>query len=145
MAIYMSKKQIDWYMLGWLLVGDVRETLANDLTPQSLAWLEPIVDTLVVCLRHPDSNPGNEPIAQNILQDFPEWNSEFEEMNSQRAELIAALDELSLRINWTLPVQQLAEYVRGVLSDWVENMMDLQARERDLVQAAYYWEVGTAG
>lgn len=133
---------VDWYTLSWLLVGDLRTTLDEPLTEESLAWMEPVLDTLITSLKHCDAeNVANQEILE-MLAGAASWQSHVAALHQERRDVIEILEELSLRIDWNLPVDKLANDVGTLLGYWMGRMLVLQLHEHELVQESYYWETG---
>jgi len=126
--------------LIWLLLGDVAEILDDGLDVENVSWLAPVLEVLVQTMSLKQTHETG--YLNEVLIEFPYWSRQVDQLRLERAGLGRSLEDLLARIRWSLPLQMLADRLQVQLRNWLYRMTLHRFRERELVQAVWYNEIG---
>ena len=126
--------------LIWLLLGDVAEILDDGLDVENVSWLAPVLEVLVQTMSLKQTCETG--YLNEALIEFPYWSRQVDQLRLERAGLGRSLEDLLARIRWSLPLQMLADRLQVQLRNWLYRMTLHRFRERELVQAVWYNEIG---
>lgn len=131
--------------LTWLLVGDIREMLQDHLDEEALKWLRPVLDSLIGSMCEESEQTGEESWYGSFIEPCPHLSSKVAEIEAEQAELCKSLQGLRHSIERELPLAKLAAEIEAELASWVNLMIRHSRRERELMQDAWYTEIGGEG
>ena len=131
--------------MTWLLVGDIREMLHDNLDSDAIRWLRPILDALIDSMCGLDADDGSVDFYEDVLDPCPELSPHVERIQDEQTQLCDQLKELRARLELRQGVTRLVRELQVDLADWVQMMTDNARRERELLQTVWYTEIGGEG
>ncbi len=131
--------------MTWLLVGDIREMLHDHLDRDAMRWLRPILDALIDSMSRMESDEDSVGFYEDVLEPCPELTPRVEQIQCEQTLLCGSLKELRARLDMKQSVTRLVRELQIDLAEWVQMMTDNARRERELLQAVWYTEIGGEG
>lgn len=128
--------------LEYLLVGDLRDVLDDPLDETSRRWTLAIIDVLLDTLPAAFVLKDDGGYMQDVLDEFPFWDSHVAELRQENIGLCDELRELRARLSRRLPVESVANRLRTELRIWMTALMAHHRHEARLIQTACNLEVG---
>ncbi|MHC4876067.1 MAG: hypothetical protein ACYTGL_06180 [Planctomycetota bacterium] len=114
-------ERCDVNTLAWLLIGDARSLLQDDVEQAStVRALQATLAELVPALREIHSNQFESGFVSDMLHTSP---ASVDCLLDEFATLIDTLDELSIRLEWNLPVAEIAPFADLRLARWVGDVL----------------------
>lgn len=131
--------------MTWLLVGDIREMLHDHLDRDAIRWLRPILDALIESMTVMEAREQDSGFYEDVLEPRPELIPRVEQIQCEQSQLCRRLKELRARLDLSQSVTRLVRELQVDLAEWVQKMTDNARRERELLQAVWYTEIGGEG
>lgn len=128
--------------MNYILLGDLREALDSSLGLAERNWLLSILDALLQSLPAQFSLKEEGGYMEEVLDAFPYWDRQVEQLRSEHAPLVETLTVLRGRIATGSEFKQVAQIVKDDLADWMERLFRHESRECRLFQNAMNVEVG---
>ena len=129
--------------LEYILLGDLRDLLEEQLDSENRKWLLAVLDTLLDTLPREFDLEDEGGYMAEVLEQFPNWTCQVERLHRDHEKLFVKLKELRGRIerdDWIAPF---AHEVRRDLRDWMLLLIAHHCSETRLMQTAMNLEVGT--
>ncbi|MBI1312215.1 hypothetical protein GC176_13070 [bacterium] len=131
--------------MTWLLVGDIREMLHDHLDLDAVRWLRPVLDALIESMAELNELENSPDYFEDVLEPCPELSPQVEIIQCEHSRLCRRLKELRARLELRQSVTRLVQNLQADLAEWVQWMVDNARRERELLQAVWYTEIGGEG
>lgn len=116
--------------IAWLLMGDVRSLLQNDVEDAETAdWLRTSLASLVPVLQRIQESQFETGPLSNLLHTNSDCPNRLEKRFSEFRCLTDTLDELLIRIEWNLPVSDLVPFADLRLAHWITEVRSVTGRD----------------
>ncbi|REJ74355.1 MAG: hypothetical protein DWQ34_23550 [Planctomycetota bacterium] len=130
------------YEFEYILIGDLRDLLEDPFDDENRRWLVAVVDALLETLPREFELKSQEGYLADVLEEFPNWDSEVARLEQQYAVLCSRLAQLRERIMSRNPLQEISERLKIELEAWMDAFARLHRDEQQLVLSAANLEVG---
>lgn len=128
--------------MQYILLGDLREVLEGGPTLAERNWLLTILDALLETLPTQFDLKEEGGYLSEVLEAFPYWEPQVEELRREHGPLCESLQTLRDRVFTGSEYKQVAQVVRDDLRDWMERLTHHDSVECRLFQDAVNLEVG---
>lgn len=128
--------------LGYILMGDLRDLLEDPSAPETVHWLEAILDALLNTIPEEFALKSDDGYLREVLEDFPNWQSKVERLEDEYYALIRRLNQLRVQLNENADVAPLAPQLSRELQEWMDAYRAHHQEEQRLVLLAANLEVG---
>ena len=128
--------------LEYILLGDLRDLLEDGSERENRQWLVAVLDALLETLPREFALRHEGGYLSEVLDRFPSWYSQVEQLRDEQRHLYRKLRQLRERIGRELPYFGLAQELRNDLRDWMNHLVSHHRHERRLVQTAFNLEMG---
>lgn len=113
----------DTNAIAWLLMGDVRSLLQNDVEEAETAdWLRTTLTELVPVLQRIQESQFETGAMSNQLHANPDTPEAIAKRFSTFRTLTDTLDELMIRLDWNLPIAELVPFADLRLAHWMAEV-----------------------
>ena len=129
--------------LEYLLLGDLRDLLEEPEDEETCRWLLAVLDALLDMLPVEFHLKEENGYLTEVLDEYPNWYDQVEDLRREHEVLFRKLQELRLRIARQSPFAEIAEEVRRNLREWMRTLIAHHRHENRLLQTAVNLEVGT--
>ena len=129
--------------LEHLLLGDLRELLEEPPDRQNRRWLLVILDGLLETLPREFLLKEEGGYLAEVLDEYPSWSPQVEQLRRQHGDLYVTLDRLRQRLSSNRPFREVADEVRSELRDWMNCLIAHNRHENRILQTAINLDVGT--
>jgi hypothetical protein len=140
MAINSTNRLARYSTLEYILLGDLRDLLDQPVPDQ--AWLVAILDALLDTLPREFDLEEEDGYLTEVLENYPAWSPEVDELQSEHAMLFAMLKQLRAKIAAQSSFAALAQDVRDGLREWILTLVAHNRNENRLLQTAMNLDVG---
>lgn len=137
-----TSRLVECNELEYILLGDLRNLLQEPPTPETVHWLETVLDALLKTIPEGFALKSDEGYLQQVLDDFPNWHPQVERLENEHFSLYRRLRQLRERIQLNQDFTSIASEVSCELRDWMEALKSHHQREQRLVLLAANLEVG---
>lgn len=121
---------LDANSIAWLLMGDVRSLLQDDVEEAETAdWLRTTLTELVPVLQWLLESQFETGVLSNHLHANSDTAEVIERRFSTFRTLTDTLDELMIRLDWNLPVAELVPFADLRLADCMAEVRELANRK----------------
>ncbi|MCA9055405.1 MAG: hypothetical protein KDA75_16305 [Planctomycetaceae bacterium] len=131
--------------LEYLLLGDLREMLEEEITPQSRRWMLAVLDALLDTLPREHRLQSADGYLTEVLREIPNWATRVNRLESRYYELFDRLSDLRDELEVDLPDKQSVSTLRYDLHEWMGQLVAHRARESDLLVTAINIDIGGSG
>lgn len=132
--------------LEYILLGDLRDLLEEKPADDETAnWLEAVLDALLDTLPEEFALKSDHGYLQEVLDRFPNWDSQVSRLECGYSQLVQRLEELRDRIRKGSDFQSIATDVSDDLREWMNTFVKHHQQERELVSMAASYDVGGDG
>jgi len=128
--------------LEHLLLGDLLDLLDDPSGPDTHDWLLTIVDALLRLLPREFRSEESGGYLQEVLDEFPSWDRQVQDLQKQHAALHGQLRELRSQIAQSQSSRRLPPRCRFAIYEWLDQVNDHKRQETALLQMAINLEVG---
>lgn len=128
--------------LGYILLGDLRDLLEDPEAPETMHWLEVVLDALLDTIPEELALKSDEGYLNEVLEDFPNWQSKVEQLEDEYYALIRRLSRLRGQLRDQQHVSSLAPELSRDLQEWMDAFRTHRQEEQRLVLLAANLEVG---
>jgi hypothetical protein len=120
----------DTNAIAWLLMGDVRSLLHNDVEEAETAdWLQTTLTKLVPVLQWIQESQSETGALSNHLHANPDTPETIKKRFRTFRTLTDTLDELMIRLAWNLPVTELIPFAELRLAHWMADVTSFADRQ----------------
>jgi len=127
--------------LEYILLGDLRDLMEQPLNNEIRRWLLAVLGALLDTLPN-DSSDGNEEYLGEVLEEYPNWSRQVDELHRQREQLFGQLEQFRNQVLQRRDLDQIALQLQCELREWMVTLTAHQRHEARLLQMAYTLEVG---
>lgn len=131
--------------LEYLLLGDLREMLEAQTTPQSRRWMLAVLDTLLDMLPREHRLKSLDGYLSEVLSEFPNWSIHVDRLEAEHYDLYDRLSDLRDELEDEDPPGQAANSVRYSLQKWMEAFAQHRRMESELLVSAVNIDIGGSG
>lgn len=128
--------------MQYILLGDLREVLESRPGLSERNWMLTILDALLETLPAQFDLREQGGYMTDVLEAFPYWENEVEQLRSEHGTLCTTLQDLRNRVNAGSQYKQVAEVVRTELASWIQCLRNHNRHECRLFQNAVNLEIG---
>lgn len=128
--------------MQYILLGDLREVLESRSGLAERNWMLTILDALLDTLPTQFSLMEEGGYMTEVLDAFPNWENEVEELRLEHTTLCDQLSELRSRVAEGSQYKQVAQIVRDELAAWMKCLQNHNHQECRLFQTSVNLEVG---
>lgn len=132
----------DYTALEHILLGDLRDLLEEPPDKTTRRWLLAVLDALLDTLPRQYELQANGGYLSEVLEEFPNWAVQVDQLRTEKQELFAKLRRLREEVGQRASFAKIAEEVRKGLRDWMASLSSHQRRERRIMQTAFNLDVG---
>ena len=133
----------EYATLEFILLGDLRDLLEDELHAGTRKWLLAVIDALFETVPREFELQEQEGYLTHVLEEFPNWSNQVDRLREERREIHARLCHLRNLLRTNQPFDEIAETLRIELREWMHSLMAHHRHERRLVQTAFNLDVGT--
>lgn len=126
----------------YILIGDLRDLLEEDLSAQNRRWMLAVLDALLDTLPKEFALKSQDGYLSDVLDEYPSWDRAVERLRQRHLALHRRLTEIRVRIFVNSRFEGIADRLRPELQAWIEAFTDLQQAERKITFAAVNLECG---
>ena len=131
--------------LEYLLLGDLREMLEEQTTPQSRKWMLAVLDTLLDMLPREHRLKSLDGYLAEVLTEFPNWSVHVDRLEAEHYDLYDRLSDLRDALEDGSPQGQAANSLRFSLQQWMEAFARHRRHESDLLVSSVNIDIGGSG
>lgn len=142
-AIQLGRQLQKYSTIEYILLGDLRELLEEPADEENRRWLLAILDSLADMLPREFQLKESGGYLQEVLDEFPSWSAQVDELHHQQHTLYARLRELRWRLAHSASYVGTADQLRCELRDWMAALTAHHRHENRMLQTALNLEVGT--
>jgi hypothetical protein len=133
----------EYLALEYILLGDLRDVLEEPADEESRKWLLAILDALLDAMpREFELKCRGGGYLCEVLEQYPNWYPEVENLKEERGELYSHLRRLQGCVRELFPADHVAARVRRELHSWMKSFIAHHRHERRLFMNAFTMEVG---
>lgn len=135
----------EYLALEYILLGDLRDVLEEEPDEQSRKWLLAVLNALLDAMpREFELKCRGGGYLCEVLEQYPNWYGEVEQLRAEREELFAHLRRLQNCVREAFPFEHVAARVRRELQLWMKGFVAHHRHERRIVFNAFTVEIGAA-
>ena len=128
--------------LEYLLLGDLRELLEDDLDADNCNWLCAVLDALLDLMPCAIEFKQDGGYLAEVVEEYPNWADQVENLHLQLGTLHTDLHTLRDRITSGEPLPVIAAEVRVDLREWMEQLTAHHRHETRLLHSALNFDCG---
>ena len=128
--------------LEYILLGDLRDLLDDELNEQTKGWLIAVLDVLLKTLPEQYELKSRDGYLEEVLDAFPNWERVVDNLENQQMALFRSLSRLREQIFDCDSLEPMVSQLQTQLADWIEALQRHQREERDLFQLAVNLQTG---
>lgn len=128
--------------MQYILLGDLRELLEGRPGLNQRNWLLTTLDALLETLPAQFSLKEEGGYMTEVTDEFPSWQTSVDELQREHEPLCETLQELRDRVAVGSAYKQVAQIVRDDLTQWMNRLMNHEAKETQLFFNSVNLEVG---
>jgi hypothetical protein len=128
--------------LEYILLGDLRDLLDEPETPETVRWLEAVLDALLDTIPEEFALKSGDGYLNEVLEDYPNWHSSVEKLENEYYALFRRLRQLREKIRNEEDYSSIADEVARELRQWMHAFRAHHQAEQRLVSLAANLEVG---
>lgn len=128
--------------LDYILLGDLRDVLHEEMTEQTRKWLIAIVETLLKTVPEEFRLREQGGYLEHVLECRPTLNGEVQKLRLEHATLVDQLKQLETRLVSDQKFCDIAEQLRHDLQEWSNAVIAHHRHETRLSQSAINTELG---
>lgn len=132
----------DYAALQYILLGDLRDVLEEPPNTETRRWLTAILDALLDTLPRAMELQEQEGYLTEVLEQYPSWHSQVDDLHDEQQVLYTKLYELRKRVDGRATFSRIAEELRHDLRDWMNRLVAHHRHERRILQTAFNLDVG---
>ena len=132
----------EYSTLEYILLGDLRDLLYEPPDEETCRWLLAVLDALLETLPREFDLKQQDGYLMEVLENYPNWSSAVDRLQSEHNELFLKLKELRGQISRQFAFAEIADEVCRGLKDWMLTLIAYHRHENRLVQTALNLEVG---
>ena len=137
-------QQLEHYTaLEYILLGDLRDLLEEPADEWTSKWLLAVLNALLDTLPHELQLQQQGGYLSEVLEQYPNWYDQVDQLWHQKRALYAKLFELRDQVVRDAPFSDIALTLQHELHDWANSVVAHHRHERRIVQTAFNLEVGT--
>lgn len=108
---------------AWLLLGSIRSLLQENVEqPTTVRWLRTTLAELMPALREILENGFLSGAISDPLHASVGWTSDPDGLLKSFRDLVETLDELSIRLEWNLPVEEVVPFADLRVARWIAEV-----------------------
>lgn len=133
----------EYASLEYILLGDLRDLLEEPSDELTSKWMRAVLDALLDTLprKFKLQEHGGGYLAE-VLEQYPNWYAQVDELQRQQRALYAKLSRLRGRVAEAVPYTEIAESTSNDLRAWMQSLLAYHRHERRMLQTAFNLEVG---
>lgn len=141
---YLTEEYLleDYAALEYILLGDLRDLLEEPADEENRRWLIVILDALLEAKRREFELQQDGGYLEEVLEQFPNWEPQVDQLHREHRELFFNLRELRERIGLRQSFKEIAEAVRTDLREWMTLLQAHHRHTRRILQSAFNLDVG---
>lgn len=128
--------------LEYILLGDLRDLLDDELNEQTKGWLLAVLDVLLKTLPEQYELKAQDGYLGEVLDAFPNWERVVDNLENQQMALVGSLSQLREQIFRCDSIEPMVNQLQTQLGEWIEAFQRHQREERDLFQLAVNLQTG---
>lgn len=132
----------DYAALEYILLGDLRDLLEEPADEENCRWLIVILDALLEAKRREFELQEDGGYLEEVLEQFPNWEPQVDQLHREHRELFSLLRELRERIGLRQSFNEIADAVRTDLREWMTLLQAHHRHTRRILQSAFNLDVG---
>ena len=110
--------------------------------PETCRWVLMILDTLLRLLPREFTQEEDGGYLQEVLDEYPNWERQVQDLHGQHYVLHARLAELRIQVAAVQTQGEISPRSRWELYEWIEQVHHHNRQETELLQTAINLEVG---
>ena len=138
----VDRSMRDYVALEYILLGDLRDVLAEPANKENRRWLIVILDALLETLSRDFELQEQGGYMTEVLEQFPNWYRQVDDLHDEHQALYAKLRGLRERIDQRAAFSRIASELRNDLQDWMHRLVAHHRHEKRILQTAFNLEVG---
>ena len=141
---YVTEQLANRTRLVYLLVGDLRDLLSEQLDCSERKWVSAILDALVESLHSLHELKARGGYMQEVIDERPCWANRVRHLQDEYRRLYSQLQNLQCMIGVCSDEQfgQRVESIQRELRDWMMWFVSHERHESRLLQTAFLIDVG---
>mgnify|MGYP007073210910 CR=1 FL=1 len=140
---HVGRPQLEEYAsLEFILLGDLRDLLEEPSDELTCKWLRAVLDALLDTLPRKFRLQEEGGYLSEVLEQYPNWYSQVDELHRQQRQLYAKLSRLRGRIAEEVSYEEIADSISDDLRAWMQSLLAYHRHERRMLQTAFNLEVG---
>ena len=140
---HVGRPQLAEYAsLEFILLGDLRDLLEEPSDELTCKWLRAVLDALLDTLPRKFRLQEEGGYLSEVLEQYPNWYSQVDELHRQQRQLYAKLSRLRGRIAEEVSYEEIADSISDDLRAWMQSLLAYHRHERRMLQTAFNLEVG---
>ncbi len=128
--------------LEYILLGDLRDLLEEPANEETCRWLSAVLDALLDTLPREFDLEEQGGYLSVVLEEFPNWSPQVEQLQEEHYILFAKLKNLRKRVSQRSSFAAIADELRVDLHEWMRMLIAHHRHENRLLQTAINLEVG---
>ncbi len=132
----------EYTALEYILLGDLRDLLADPTDEHTGEWLIAVLDALLDTLPREFRLKSEGGYLSEVLEQYPSWSNQIDDLREEHLALYRRLHELRRHLAGENQQQGIEESLQEDLHRWMNRFTAHQRHERRLVQQAFTLEVG---
>lgn len=132
----------EYIALEYILLGDLRDLLADPDDENTGAWLIAVLDALLDTLPREFRLKSEGGYLNEVLEQYPSWSNQIDDLRDEHLALYRKLHELRRYVAGESEQHGIAATLQEDLRRWMNRFTAHQRHERRLVQQAFTLEVG---
>lgn len=125
-----------------LLLGDLLDLLENPDGPEANKWLVAILDALLRILPREFRSKEAEGYLADVLDEYPSWDRQVEQLREQHGLLFRQLQELRNEAQRLGSRERIPLRCRRRANEWIGLLIEHNRQESEMLQIAVNLEVG---
>jgi hypothetical protein len=138
----MGSRLEQYRTLEYILLGDLRDLLEEPANRYTRRWLAAVLDALLDTLPREMAIKEADGYLDVVLEEYPSWYRQVEELQNEQQLLFLALQSLRDRLESRQPYDRHASEARSQLREWMKRLTAHHRHENRIVQTAMNLEVG---
>jgi len=128
--------------LEYILLGDLRDQLEDQLDPQATHWVVAVIDALLKAIPERHQIVSQDGYLGEVVTEFPNWAAKVENLELQHFALYDRLSDLRDQLKGSKADDHTLNLLRFELQMWMESYTKHKRHESQLLQTAINLEVG---
>lgn len=142
-AVELTTQRLRHYStLEYLLLGDLREILEEELDEENRRWLMVLLDALLDMLPREFELEEAGGYLIEVVEYYPNWAEQVDSLRDQHTTLIDELQQLRTDLVQLVPEHVRTATIREELKSWSNAVTAHNRHETRLMQVAINLEVG---